>query len=309
MSDGQPLLSVLIVNFNSTPLLEECLAALKGSTIADRLEIIVVDNSSVDFELKPMKVAHPSVIFLPQDRNTTYTGGNNLAFERSTADLVLMLNPDTRVEPEALERAVARMREEPDLAGLSAYLIGADGNLQRYYRRLPTFGDLPVMLFEPIFRNTRRGRCYLMLDESFSGVTPVEDPPGAFILSRRGALGGYLLDPAYFNFVSDLELCDRLGRAGRLVVFDDVRCYHLRAGAGVGTGDPAARLRLYQDFTWGLRRYFSPRLNIFGRMALNALLGCYWAARVGRTSLRTISMAGRSLAVAAEALSGRPPRY
>src|SRR5687767_6046590 len=89
VSDDQPLLSVLIVNFNSTRLLEQCLAALETSTIADRLEVVVVDNASADFELEPMASAHPSVTFLPQGRNTTYTGGNNLAFERSTADLVL----------------------------------------------------------------------------------------------------------------------------------------------------------------------------------------------------------------------------
>jgi GT2 family glycosyltransferase len=309
VSDDQYLLSVLIVNFNSTRLLDECLAALEASTIADRLETIVVDNASADFSLEPMAAAHPSVSFLPQDRNTTYTGGNNLAFERASADLVLMLNPDTRVEPDALERAVAHMRSKPDLAALSAYLIGPDGNLQRYYRQLPTLKDLPILLFEPLFRNTRHGRRFLMLDESFEGVTPVSDPPGAFILCRRGALSGYLLDPGYFNFVSDLELCERLSRAGRVVVFDDVRCHHLRAGAGVGTADPTARLRLYHDYTWGLRRYFSPRLSATGRACLELLLLLYWASRVALTWARTPRNAFSAIGAFLRGISGRAPGY
>jgi GT2 family glycosyltransferase len=201
------------------------------------------------------------------------------------------------------------MSEEQDVAGLSAYLIGPDGNLQRYYRRLPTFADLPVMLFEPIFRNTTRGRRYLMLAESFSGATPVQDPPGAFILARRSALGGYLLDPGYFNFVSDLELCERLGRAGRVVVFDDVRCHHLRAGAGVGTTDPVARLRLYHDYTWGLRRYFYPRLNLAGRAALHAMLVAYSMTRTARMAVRHPRQTLRAITRVAEAFAGRPPRY
>jgi GT2 family glycosyltransferase len=309
VSSNRPVLSILIVNFNSTSLLYECLAALEASTIADQLEVIVVDNASADFDLVPISTAHPSVTFLPQDRNTTYTAGNNIAFARSTAELILMLNPDTRVEPQALERAVAHMQQEPDLAGLSAYLIGADGQLQRYYRRLPGFGDLPVILFEPIFRSTRRGRRYLMLDESFEGVTLVSDPPGAFILSRRTALHGQLLDPGYFNFVSDLELCERLGLEGRVVVFDDVRCHHLRAGAGVGTKDPAARLRLCHDYTWGIRRFFGPRLGWLRRTALNTLLFLYWVTRAGRMTLRRPRLGGRALATASSALAGRPPRY
>lgn len=309
MNDEPPVLSVLIVNFNSTALLDECLAALEASTIAAQLELIVVDNASKDFALEPMASAHPSVIFLPQETNTTYTGGNNLAFERATADQVLMLNPDTRVEPDALERAVGHLRDDQGLAGLSAYLIGPDGELQRYYRRLPTFADLPVMLFEPILRGTRRGRRYLMLDESFEGVTPVEDPPGAFILARRSALGGYLLDPGYFNFVSDLELCERLRRAGRVVVFDDVRCHHLRAGAGVGTTDPAARIRLYHDYTWGLRRYFNPRLSLAARGVLNVLLVAYWATRVARMGRRGVGTLGQAVRRSVAALAGLPPGY
>ena len=185
-----PAISVLIVNYNSSALLRDALDALARSTISDRLEVIVVDNASADFDLMAMTNAYPDVSFISEPTNTTYTGGNNRAFEQATAELILMLNPDTRVEPEALERAVMHMDAEPHLAALSAYLIGPDGELQRYYRRLPRLRDVPVMLFEPIFARTARGRRFLMLDESFDQPTPVEDPPGAFILCRRSALEG-----------------------------------------------------------------------------------------------------------------------
>ncbi len=308
-NSGHPVLSILIVNYNSTPLLRDCLDSVAASSIADRVETIVVDNASTDFDATSLSGAYPWVQWLPQQKNTTYTGGNNLAFERSTGDFVLMLNPDTQLEPHALERAVAHMREEPELAALSAYLIGPDGKLQRYYRRLPTMKDLPILLFEPLFRNTRHGRRFLMLDESFQGVTQVWDPPGAFILSRRTAPGRCILDAAYFNFVSDLELCDRLNRVGRVVVFDDVRCIHLRAGAGVGTRDPLERLRLYHDYTWGLRRYFGPRLGPVQRVAFEGLIGAYWVARASRVTLRRPSMFGQAVSTAFKAISGQPPAY
>ena len=304
-----PVLSILIVNFNSTTLLRDCLDSVAESTIAERLETIVVDNASTDFDVDELAKRYPWVTWLPQGTNTTYTGGNNIAFDHSSADLVLMLNPDTRVEPRALERAVAHMIASPDLAGLGAYLIGPDGLLQRYYRRLPTLVDLPVLLFEPILRGTRRGRRFLMSDEPFDRPTPVENTPGAFTLVRRSAIGADLLDPGYFNFVSDLELCARLNRAGEVVVFPDVRCHHLRAGAGVGTRDPNARLRLYHDFTWGLRRYLTPHVGLSGRTMLSILLGLYWLTRIGFVGVRQPKSIGHALIVAATAISGRPPSY
>ena len=304
-----PAISVLIVNYNSSALLRDALDALARSTISDRLEVIVVDNASADFDLPVMTDAYPRVSFIAEPTNTTYTGGNNRAFEQATAELILMLNPDTRVEPEALERAVLHMEAEPDLAALSAYLIGPDGELQRYYRRLPRLRDVPVMLFEPIFAGTARGRRFLMLDESFDQPTPLEDPPGAFILCRRSALEGRLLDPAYFNFVSDLELCERLGRSGQIKVYPDVRCHHQRAGAGVGTTDPAKRLRLYHDFTWGMRRYFRSRTGQVGWVALHVMVMGYWLTRVGWVVIRHPALARRAGATATAAVTGRPPDY
>lgn len=305
---GQPDLSVLIVNFNSTDLLTDCLGAIAASTVASRVEVIVVDNASSDFDASTLVHLYPWVIWLPQPTNTTYTGGNNLAFERATADLILMLNPDTRVEPEALERSIAHMNDSADLAGQGAYLIGPDEELQRYYRRLPHMGDLPTLLFERLFRHTARGRRFLMLDEPFEEPTPVENPPGAFTLVRRSVVVDHLLDPVYFNFVSDLELCERLSRAGRVVVYPDVRVHHQRAGAGVGTRDPAVRLRLYHDLTWGLRHYFRSQ-GMATAITLNALLVVYWAIRLARICIPRLGLTSIGLRHAAAALTGRPPSY
>ncbi len=257
---SSPLISILIVNFNSSALLRRCLDALARSTIAERLQIIVVDNASADFDVDAFREGYRGTTLLPQTTNLTYTGGNNVAFEQATGDLVLLLNPDTEVDPGALENALGHFQTDPSLVGLGAYLVGPDGQLQRYYRRLPTVRDLPSLLFERFFGRTRRGRRYLMLDESFSKPTLVEQPPGAFLMFRRTAVrSDALLDSAYFNFFSDADLCRRLLKEGQIVVFPDVRCFHLRAGAGVGTKDPVARLRLYHDFIWGLHRYFGAR--------------------------------------------------
>lgn len=304
-----PQLSVLIVNFNSSVLLRKCLDSLLASTIADQLETIVVDNASDDFDADAMSDAYPWVRWLPQDTNLTYTGGNNLAFEHSHADFVLMLNPDTRVEPQALERALNHMDSTPDLAALGAYLIGPDGRLQRYYRRLPSTTDIPVLLFQPLFRLSKGGRRFLMLDEHFDEETIVPHSAGAFLFLRRESLNGRLLDPGYYNLLSDLDLSRTLNEIGRIVVFKDVRCDHVGGGAGMKARDPANMLRLYHDFTWGIRRYFSRESNPLGRGFLNLALVVYWVARAGWLVIKKPQLTPLTAATAWHALLGKPPRY
>ncbi len=304
-----PVISVLIVNFRSTDLLETCLDALQQSTIAERLEIIVVDNASPGFNADDLRRRHAHVQFLPQATNTTYTGGNNLAFERATGDYVLLLNPDTRVEPPALARALAHFEANSRLVAQGAYLLDDSGRLQRYYRRLPRPIDVPVVLLERLFRRTGLGRRYVMADETFTGSTFVEQPPGAFLMVRREHCPQPILDPAYYNFFSDVELCDRLSRAGVIAVSDDVRCAHGRGLAGVKTSDFRDQLRLYQDLTWGVRHYFRPRMGLAGMAYVEAWLLLFWLLRGGQAVARRPRSVPRALAVALASLRGKAPSY
>lgn len=305
----QPDVSVLIVNYQSTMLLKACLDALLASTAADRLEVIVVDNASMDFDTTAMRRAYPTVQFLPQDRNTTFTAGTNIGYGRASGRNVLLLNPDTRIAPDAIERALGHLGSDRDVVAVGAYLVEESGELQRYYRRLPSVLDVPVILFEVVFRLTSRGRRYLMADQSFAGSTMVEQPPGAFLLVRGEACPSPLLEPVYFNFFSDVRLCEILLAMGEIRVYDDVRCVHLRGGAGARTTDFRSKLRLHQDITWGLRRYFGARLGIAGRAYLEFWILLFWASRVTREFVRRPASIASSMRAAALALRGRPPSY
>lgn len=308
MLERGPELSVLIVNYNSTRLLRRCLASLAASTIADRLEVIVIDNGSKDFDQRTMRAEFPWVSIMPQVVNTTWTGGNNIAFAASTAPLILLLNPDTEVEAEALENAISHLRSDDRLAGAGAYLIGADGGLQRYYRRLPDIRDVPTIFFERLFRRTSRGRRYLMLDEPFDLPAVVPQPPGAFLMFRRSDVQRHLLDPAYCNFVSDVALCRHLGGKGRLMVFPDVRVLHSRAGAGVGTSEPVVRARLYRDLAWGVRHYFA-EAPITSRALIGLLIVAYVTTRFARLAIARPRTIGVIVWEMAPAAIGRRPIY
>ena len=215
-----------------------------------------MDNATPGFDPDALDVGGLDVRILPQDHNTTFTGGNNIAFGEARGRFVLLLNPDTRVEPEALERAIEHLDTEPALVALGAYLVDEHG-------------DLPPLLPSAAARagHTRHPHpATAGLDAHGASLphgrrdlrygTVVEQPAGAFILLRRDTAPTALLDPGYFNFFSDVELCRTLNEAGEIRVEPDVRCFHARGGAGLITYDPAARSRLHLDLVWGVRHYF-----------------------------------------------------
>lgn len=305
MSDELPVVSILIVNFESTGFLRGCLDAIAASSAFRRTETVVVDNGSREFDPVAMGEAYPWVRFLPQATNLTFTRATNLAAQAAAGRHLLLLNPDTRVEPLALERALVHLEEEPQLSAVGAHLVDDSGRLQRYYRRVPSALDIPIMLMPPLFKSTSRGRHYLMTSETFGERTSVEQPPGAFLLIRGRA--SPLLDPAYFNYVSDVELCARLQRRGPIAVFADVRCWHLGGGAGVGTTDRGEQLRLHHDLTWGSRRFFHDS-GWAARRYLDVWLVVFWFLRITQVAPHPL-LVGLAVRTAWRALRGEPPRY
>ena len=307
-SAEHPEVSVLVVSFHSTLQLRDCLQALGQSTIADQLQVIVVDNATPGFDPDALAVAGLDVRFLPQDHNATFTGGNNIAFAEARGRFVLLLNPDTRVEPETLERALEHLDASPGLVALGAYLVDEHGELRPYYRRLPRLRDIPVLLIPRLLDWTPLARRYRMADETFEGSTVVEQPAGAFILTRRDDVPDPLLDPSYFNFVSDVELCRTLARQGEIRVEPDVRCFHARGGAGLITYDPVARSRLHLDLVWGIRHYFRDA-SAMGRAWLELWVIAFWMLRLGQGLLQGRDALRATWSAVRASRSGSPPDY
>ena len=95
--------SVLIVNWNTRELLRECLESLESLRLREDCEVIVVDNASSDQSVEMVRRVFPDVKLLPQSANTGFAEGNNIAFRASSGELIMLLNPDTRVKPGAIE--------------------------------------------------------------------------------------------------------------------------------------------------------------------------------------------------------------
>ncbi|MFN3421374.1 MAG: glycosyltransferase family 2 protein [Armatimonadota bacterium] len=229
MSDA-PLLSVVIVSWNVREDLKECLQSLLktgdcGLETGEQglsVEVIVVDNASMDGTVETVRREFPQVRLIANSENLGYTKANNIGIKESRGKYILLLNPDTIVKPNALRALVDCAEAHPDAGIVGAKLLNPDGSIQRSARSFPDMGA-------GLFRNTFLGRLfpnnpfvrrYLMTDFGYDKVREVDWVSGAAMLVRRELFERIgLLDEKFWAYCEDVDLCWRAWQAGFKVLF------------------------------------------------------------------------------------------
>jgi len=110
-----PEISVIILNWNGKPFLEDCLSAMRRQTFWD-FETILVDNGSNDGSVEYVRSQFPEIKLLALPENLGFTGGNIAGYAQASGDLVVLLNNDTEAHRTGWKRSTKlvlhiRMRE------------------------------------------------------------------------------------------------------------------------------------------------------------------------------------------------------
>jgi len=96
---------VIVLNYNAGDLLLNCIDSLKKSTYAN-LEILVVDNISSDGSQRKCKEKFPDIKLIQNEKNLGYCGGNNIGIKEAKGEFIVILNPDTIVEPNCIKELI-----------------------------------------------------------------------------------------------------------------------------------------------------------------------------------------------------------
>lgn len=118
----------LIVNYGTADLTIDCVRSLEAS-VGVSLAIVVIDNASRDDSVARIRSALPHVRLVALERNTGYTGGNNVGFALATAEgarYAFVLNSDTTVDPQCLARLVSAADRDPGVALLNPCIVYPD---------------------------------------------------------------------------------------------------------------------------------------------------------------------------------------
>ncbi len=215
-----PVLSVVVLSWNTAALTLACLRALYAETPRHAREVIVVDNGSHDGSADAIAAQFPQVRLLRNADNRLYAAGNNQGVAIATGEFVCTLNSDTEVRPGALDALVDFLRAHPGHAAVAPKLCDPDGSVQRACQRFPTLAS--ALCFDSWWGTwwpgSRVQARYLMRDFDHLTSRDVEQPPGACFVMRRDewqACGGF--DEELALFYNDVDLCRRLWRRGRRI--------------------------------------------------------------------------------------------
>ncbi|PQA96845.1 glycosyl transferase family 2 [Chryseobacterium shigense] len=207
-------LSIIIVNYNVTRLLRNCLLSVEKYTKGEDYEVIVIDNASTDASWRDLIPEFPEVRFISSEQNEGFAIANNKAIKTATGDYVLLLNPDTELEGFYMKDILDFADSRPHFGGLGIRMHDAEGVFLPESKR-----SVPDMFnsFEKLFTNFKRSntKSYYRSDIDEHAVAEVEVVTGAFLLIKKDVyqkIGG--LDETYFMYGEDIDLCYTLLRNG-----------------------------------------------------------------------------------------------
>lgn len=246
MTNPFPAVTVGIVSWNTSELLDRCLSALPAALGALVAEVVVVDNASSDDSVA-VASRQPGVVVVVNPENRGYARAMNQALSAGSAPVLIALNPDTEPPPESLSELVAFLQAHADAAVCVPRLVYPDGALQHSVYRFPSLAVAAVVSFvPPRWQKGWVGRRWWL--EGFAPHDrsgPVDWGIGAVHVIRRAALSGR---PPYserwFMYVEDLELCWRLTREGWTVWLDaEITIPHVGNAAGAQAWGDVRELR------------------------------------------------------------------
>ncbi|MFN3344129.1 MAG: glycosyltransferase [Chloroherpetonaceae bacterium] len=213
-------LSIVIVSYNVKEFLEQCLySVLKAMQNIDG-EIFVVDNNSVDGTQSMLKAKFnaPNIHLILNKENVGFGKANNQALRLCKGEFVLVLNPDTLLQEDTLEKMIAFMKTDEKIGAAGCKLLNADGTFQLSCRRgfpSPEVSFYKIVGLSRLFPKSKRFARYNLTYLSTEETYEVDALMGAFMFLRREVLETVgLFDEAFFMYGEDLDWCYRIKQAG-----------------------------------------------------------------------------------------------
>ena len=253
------MLGVVVVTYSPGPTLDGFLDTLEKATTRP-YGVVLADNGSTDGA--PERAAgRAGVELLATGGNLGYGRAANLGVRSAPGDWVVIANPDVSWEPGALDTLLEAVERWPAAGVLGPEILSPDGTLYPSARQLPSLGRgighalcgwwWPSNPWTAAYRRERgapterlagwlSGSCMLVRREAFEAV------------------GGF--DPAYFMYFEDLDLCERIGRAGWQNVYVPTAVITHEGGAAT-RANPLAMADAHHASAWRYlsRRYAGPR--------------------------------------------------
>lgn len=244
MTSLAPRIAIVIVTYNSARDIDAALQSLIKAPPTAPHSIVVVDNASSDGTPAHVRHAWPQVRLIESAGNIGFAAANNRGIRASSSELVLLLNPDTRVPTGTVDSLVSCLDARADVAIVGPRIVDGQGRAELSFGAMIT--PLAELRQKVLVSGNDRGLrpIVAIVDRMTRQTRDVDWVSGACLLIRRSDLEAVgLLDERFFLYNEDVDLCASVRAGGRRVMFAaDVEIEHLR-GRSASATTPAAYRR------------------------------------------------------------------
>lgn len=225
-------LTIVIVNYNTGDLTAACLESVYKTIKGISFEIFVVDNASSDGSAGLIRSKFPGVNLVENNENLGFAAANNQALKIMQGRYALLLNSDTVLTEDAVNKLFSFMEGHPEAAMACGQLLNRDGTKQNSMASFPGLMTLVfnVPLLEFLFPRRFPGKRH-----AYSGPIEIDSAIGACLMVRRKAVEQVgLLDERYFFFLEETDWALQMKKAGwKIFHVPGAYIYHLQ-GQSIG---------------------------------------------------------------------------
>jgi GT2 family glycosyltransferase len=217
------LIDIILINYKSTDCLIDCIKSIGVHGQGYPIHIQVQDNNSGE-DIGNLKNRFSNITIVENQRNLGFAAAANKAMEKSNAEYMLLLNPDTKITEYFLRSIMGYMETHPDVGILGPRILNDDGTIQGSARSFPTpltslFGrNSTITRMFP--NNSITARNILTIKNNGAKTIEADWVSGACMFVRRKAylqVGG--LDERFFMYWEDADWCRRMRQIGWKVIY------------------------------------------------------------------------------------------
>jgi GT2 family glycosyltransferase len=276
-------LSIVIVSYNTKKILSDCLKSIKKTMTGDTItyEVIVIDNNSLDGTREMLKIDFPDVVTILNDGNAGFGKANNQGIKIAKGKYVLLLNSDTVVLPQAIQKLLTFAKQKGS-AFVGPKLLNADRTAQT---SVGPFFSLWVVFAALFLKGDKIG----ITRQSPDRICRVDWLSGACILGLKKLFtDGLLFDEGIFMYMEEIDLLYRARQKGiKTYFYPFSRIIHLGAASSTNKRKGPV-LNIYRGLVYLYKKHYGVVPLFFLRIMLKTKAAFAWflGIIIGNTYLK-----------------------
>jgi len=204
-----PEVSIIVVNYNTRKLVEDCIESIKNNTRVP-YEIIVVENSTQG----GFTSATGDFVLIRNKENLGFAKGVNQGIKKAKTEYILLLNSDILIKKDSIESLLDFVRKTPDAGVVGAKLFNRDGSIQASCFNFPSIKNAILQYW---FGKKGLFDKYAPKGKGPAAVDAVVG--AAFLITPQALEKVGRLDERYFMYFEDIDYCRRVKAAGLKVYY------------------------------------------------------------------------------------------